>query len=49
LTFGSGMRTLYVPLPAIFALRYAWIHIGSSDNDNETSYVKALVDDFFGG
>jgi len=37
------------PLPAIFALKYAWIHIGSSDGGNETSYIKALVDDFFGG
>jgi len=35
-------------LPAIFALRYVWIHIGSSDGGNETSYVKASVDDFFG-
>ena len=35
-------------LPAIFALRYVWIHIGSSDGGNETFYVKASVDDFFG-
>jgi len=37
------------PLPAIFALKYAWIHTGSSDSNNETSYVKASVDNFFGG
>ena len=35
-------------LPAIFVLRYAWIHIGFFDSSNETSYVKASVDDFFG-
>ena len=37
------------PLPAIFVLRYIWIYISSSDGGNETFYIKALVNDFFGG
>jgi len=35
------------PLPVIFALRDAWVHIHFMDSDNMSSNIKASVDQHF--
>jgi len=35
------------PLPAVFALENARVHVGTPDSCDETSYIEALIDDLF--
>jgi len=35
-------------LPAIFALGNTWIHVGTMNGSNESSYVESLVVEGFG-
>ena len=41
----KGCMTLF---PAILALRYSRVHIGTSNHSNVASYIEASVDEFFG-
>jgi len=36
------------PLPAIFALGNAWVHVGISNGNDEPSNIEPLVDEGFG-
>jgi len=34
-------------LPAVFVLENTRVHVGTPDSYNETTYIEALIDDFF--
>ena len=36
------------PLPVVFALKDAWIHVGTSNSSNKPSDIEPLVDEGFG-
>jgi len=44
----STNACIVAPLPVIFILGNTWIHVGTTNGSDESSYIEPLVDEGFG-